>query len=123
MSSYARLIEFVERLEYDKDEVPFMYQYNKNDEDYYGKFDFAYDDFKIEIHCYVIPSKPEQNGVISVKLLSYDNNRNLILAGVSDSHTVFSKAFHEKVTSWACDSIGFDEPLEDSDWFAQKLKL
>lgn len=123
MSSYARLIEFVERLEYDKDEVPFTYQYNKKDDDYYGQFDFGYDDFKIEVYCYVIPSKPEQNGVISVKLLSHDNNRNLILSGVSDSHIVFSKAFHEKVSSWACDAIGFDEPLDDSDWFAKKLKI
>lgn len=121
ISSRDKLIDFVERLEYDADKVSCTFNRNPPDRDYYGKLEFYYDDFRIEVSFYVNQDKPSQNSAIGVKFNSHDGHREVFLSSVSDSLAVFSPAFHKKVAVWASEAMGLNEPDDDEDWFVSKI--
>lgn len=117
MDSRQQLINFVEKLEFDKEKIESEFQYDNNRTEVYGRCIFTFKDFYIYIGYYLCLLNPEQNSVIGVEFLSQDGLRRTVLSNMTNSLEVFSKEFHDKVVNWGLSEVG----LSDDEWFLEKI--
>jgi hypothetical protein len=121
-NDFRKLLDFVEKLEYDPSTVEYTDVANLSAPDNsYGMFIFNFNDFVIEVIVYL--SQSESAYVCGVNYRELDSSRKLTICGVSDSLTILSDSFQNKVRSWIMNINRFTPYIDDITWFTKKIDV